>query len=99
MQKPYWLMYPPKKYYQFRRQTLSNWIDLHTHQADDHDKFVSVASLKCRYCGQTGKDELWWNLPTCKGQAWHIRNMYKPGGPQAFGQHAKNTDNPYYKRG
>lgn len=89
MNKPFCLMMRPKKYYMFRRQTLNNWLDLHMHQYDEG---------LCYYCGHKPKDELWWYLPTCKGQAWHIRNHGRPGGPIAFGQHPKNTENPYYKR-
>lgn len=89
MNKPYWLMYSPKEYYHFRRQTLVNWLDVHTHVGNVDDA--------CLYCNQTG-DELWWYLPTCRAHQWHIRNMFSPGGANCFGLSSKHTDNPYRKK-
>jgi hypothetical protein len=86
MNRPFWLIYPPKKYYAFRRQTLVNWIDRHTHLC-----WQDLSEDKCSYCNRTG-DELWWWLPTCRAHNWHIQNMYHQVPPTA------KTNNPYRKK-
>lgn len=83
MHKPFWLMYSPREYYQFRRQTLVNWLDRHTHITSD-------GTGRCLYCNRDG-DELWWYLPTCRAQNWHIRNMYHQYPPWT-------GDNPFREK-
>lgn len=89
MRKPFWLIYPPKEYYAFRRQGLSNLIDAYSH--------MGAVDGNCHYCNRDG-DDLWWTLPTCRAHNWHIKNFFKPGGPRTFGVHPKHTDNPFRKK-
>lgn len=71
MHKPFWLMYGPKRYYKFRRQTFVNWLDVHTHMA--FEEYKTSQEAVCGYCNRSG-DELWWYLPTCRAHSWDIKN-------------------------
>lgn len=94
--KPYFLMYPPKKWWAFQRQGLNNWLDVHTHEVEPYEKYLGRYKHFCYYCNRTG-DDLWWKLPTCRAHNWHIKNIFKPGGAGCFGCPPTEA-NPYRRK-